>query len=105
MSDYHVPDSRCTNCGENIDAANPVNGGRSPQPEDIALCFYCHHLMIYGKEMKLRNLTDEEVVEIAGDSEVVHAMTMLGKFKRWEEGHNAQASTDNRATRRARKPR
>jgi hypothetical protein len=100
---YHVPGSRCLNCSKIVDAAGPVSDGRAPQPGDISLCFYCHHVQAYGEDMNLRPLTDEEIVEIAGMPELVHAMTGLGQFKQWERDKNAQASPDNRGARRARK--
>jgi hypothetical protein len=105
MKEYLVPEARCPDCRKLMDAASGVNDGEGgPTPGSIAICFYCHHLAIYGEDMKLRNPTDEEVVEIAGHPDVVRAMTMLGKFKQWEEGRkNAQASIDHRADRRVRR--
>jgi len=38
---------------------------------------YCHHLMIYGDDMTLRNPTDEEMTELAGDEELLQAMKLL----------------------------
>ena len=106
IESYHTPEASCANCGEQLDVADSVTGGRAPEPGDISVCFYCHHVMIYDQKGKPRNPTDEEIVEMAGDPEFVHAMTMLGKFKQWEEGRkNAQANLDNRAARRASKPR
>ncbi len=103
---YEVPGSACVNCGKDMDAASPVGGGRGPQSGDVAICLYCRHLMVYGEDLKMRNLTDEEVIEVAGDPEIVLAMKMLGEYENWKEGHNAaKTSSDNRASRRAgRKP-
>jgi hypothetical protein len=100
---YDVPESRCPECGKLNDAASGISNDTPPSPGNVAICFYCHHLAIYGEDMKLRHPTDEEVVEIAGDPDIVHAMTMLGKFKQWEERNAAQTPTDNRAPRRARR--
>jgi hypothetical protein len=104
IEDYHTPESHCLNCGKLIDGATPVDGGRAPQEGDISICLDCHHLMIYDANVRVRALTDEEIVEIAGEPEMLHAMKILGEFKRWERDKNAaQTPTDNRAARRARR--
>jgi len=82
---YRVPDSICINCGKSLTAASPVTGGRAPQPGDIAICLDCRHLQVYADDMKIRNLTDDEVVEVAGDEEIVLAMNMLGGFDKWRK--------------------
>jgi hypothetical protein len=103
IEDYHTPETRCLNCGKLIDGATPVGGGRAPQEGDISICLDCHHLMIYDANMRVRALTDEEVVEIAGEPEVLRAMKVLGEFEQWKEGHNAQNSTGKHASRRLRR--
>jgi hypothetical protein len=103
---YRVPGSACVNCGKGMDAASPVGGGREPQAGDCAVCFYCRHLMVYGNDLRLRNLTDEEVIEVAGDPELVFAMKILESADQQNEGHNAaQTPPGNRAHRRAHRPR
>ena len=106
IEDYRVPGSACINCGKDIDAASPVSGGRGPQPGDLSICLYCRHLMVYGDDLRVRNLTDEEAIEVAGDPELVLTMKMLGEFDNWKEGHNAaKTSPDDRASRRAHRSR
>jgi hypothetical protein len=89
IEDYRTTENHCLNCGELIDAATPVDGGRAPQTGDISICLDCHHLMVYDADMKVRALTNEEMVEIAGDSALIRAMKALGKFKQWERDKNA----------------
>jgi hypothetical protein len=103
---YRVPDSTCTNCGKENDlAAHPLPDHRPPQANDWAVCFYCRHLMVYGNDLRLRNLTDEEAIEVAGDPEIILAMKMLAEYDN-EEGQNAaQTPPGNRAHRRAHRSR
>ena len=82
---YRVPSTRCTNCGKDMDAADPTSGGRGPKPGDVAICFYCHHLMVYGDELILRELTDQEIKQVAGEPEIILAMKALGEFKAKEK--------------------
>lgn len=99
--DYRVPGALCPNCQQAMDGAAPTDGGRRPQTGDIALCFDCHHISVYGDNMQLRNLNDEEMVEIAGHPEIVRAMNALGEFKQHERDIDAQTPSGNRAQRRA----
>jgi hypothetical protein len=78
---YRVPGSKCLNCGEDLTGAAPVGGGRGPQPGDISMCFDCGHIQAFGDNLVLRQLTSEEVVEIAGDPQVIFASKMIGEYR------------------------
>jgi DNA-directed RNA polymerase subunit RPC12/RpoP len=73
-----LPGKVCLNCGEKIDAAARTldKDDDRPGPGDVAICFYCGHLMIYADDMSVREPTGEEVVELAGDPEIVEGMRM-----------------------------
>ena len=81
MESYHVPETFCLACNKPVDAAGPVSGGRAPQAGDVSICFYCHHVSIYGDDMTPRDPTDEEIIDMAGDPELVGAINLLGRFK------------------------
>jgi hypothetical protein len=74
---YRTGIAACVNCGQELDAAAPVNGGRAPEPGDFSICCYCHHLQVFSDNMKFRNPTDREMTKIAGNPEMVTAMKML----------------------------
>jgi hypothetical protein len=75
----------CLNCGKLVDSATRVEGGGlPPQPGDVTICLDCRHLMAYADDMSLRELTGEEIVEVAGDPVVVKAMNVLASFDRWK---------------------
>ena len=77
--DYRTPESVCTNCGHKMTAAmSTPDGDRAPGPGDWSICIECHHLMAYADDMSLRDLTDAEVGEAAGDLTIVQAMNLLG---------------------------
>jgi|HubBroStandDraft_6_1064221.scaffolds.fasta_scaffold647247_2 hypothetical protein len=80
-----VTPSPCTNCGKVMDAASVAGkGDDTPTPGDITICFYCHHLMAFADDMTIRDLTDEEIKECAGDPTLVVAMKALARFKQLE---------------------
>jgi DNA-directed RNA polymerase subunit RPC12/RpoP len=67
---YRTPGSDCLNCGKLMTGATGA-GGRTPKADDVAMCLYCGHVMIYGDDLALREPTDAEMIDIAGDPELV----------------------------------
>lgn len=66
-----VPTSRCLHCGRVNDAATPVDDNATPEPGNITVCFVCGHIMAFDTEMKLRELTISEILEVAGDERIL----------------------------------
>lgn len=73
----NVVGSSCINCGKFNDAATAVGNDAKPKPCDVALCYYCGHIMAYGDDLKLRELTGAEMIQIAGDPRVVAASAAI----------------------------
>ncbi len=73
---------RCTGCGEEHDSHTHVGEGEklSPRNGDVGLCFHCGHLMVY-QDGTLRDLTDDEIVAVAGDRRIVRAQKMIQLVK------------------------
>jgi hypothetical protein len=78
LLDTRVTESSCPNCGKRLDAALSTEGGHKPSPGDITICLDCRHLCAFAEDMGLRELTDDEVVAVAGDKRVLRAMKALG---------------------------
>jgi hypothetical protein len=67
-----VPMTACTSCGHPVDAATPVGSvDAAPSPGDATVCFHCGHVMIYADGLSLRDPTDAEMHELAGDPRIV----------------------------------
>lgn len=79
-------ESFCTNCGKGVDTSLTDPDKRGPQGGDITICFYCHHLMAYNNDLTVRNLTDEEMLNIAGDERLVRTVNMLRAFDKRRKG-------------------
>lgn len=69
--DHKVPDSKCTACGYAMNGAICVGEDAAPDPGDFTVCIECGHLMIFGDGLILRNPTDAEMIEIAGDERLL----------------------------------
>ena len=59
---------------------------KPPSPGDRTLCIHCHHLCVFSDDMTLRNPTDKEMIEVAGDRRLLMALEILSGAKRaWKE--------------------
>jgi hypothetical protein len=61
----------CPSCGKLVDAATGVSNQRRPTPGSIIICISCGHLAAYDDQLKIRPLTDEEVIGVAGDERII----------------------------------
>jgi hypothetical protein len=74
--------SRCTACGYKFDMAGTLEpDARAPQPDDVSICIDCQHIMIVGNDMHLRDPTDAEAYQIAGDSEIIRYQRAIAAAK------------------------
>lgn len=59
--------SCCPSCKRPLGAATCATGDDKPSEGDITICFYCGHIMAFADDQgALRDLTDDEMLEIAG---------------------------------------
>jgi len=80
-------ESPCLGCGARIDASSIFAGdpSRSPGEGDITICLHCRHVMAYKADLSLRPLTDEEIVEVAGDPRLVSMIDLVGAYQKDKE--------------------
>jgi Na+-translocating ferredoxin:NAD+ oxidoreductase RNF subunit RnfB len=78
----NFPASPCTACGYICDMASCVtdDDARIPAPGDISVCLKCGHMMGFTKDLKLRDLNDEEMLRAAGDPVIVKLQELRGEF-------------------------
>ncbi len=83
--DVMVAASNCTNCGKELDGATAVGNLASeaptPKPGDVTICLECGHIMAFGDGLQLRDLSDEEIVEVAGNQIILQMQKARGKMK------------------------
>lgn len=61
-----VPPSPCPGCGTENDMATSATGADKPHPGSISVCFRCGHISAFDEALRLRNLTDQEMHDVAG---------------------------------------
>jgi hypothetical protein len=81
-NDVRTKPTPCLNCGKLLDACTPVkNHDAKPDEGSLSLCWACGHLQVFQADGTFRELTGEEVVEVAGDPDIIMANTMRGPWR------------------------
>jgi hypothetical protein len=76
----------CLACGHRIDATSTVKDETpAPKEGDFTICLYCSHLMVFTKNLRVRNLRGEEIIEAAGDKDILEVMKFTAAFKEWRD--------------------
>lgn len=65
--DQKLPGAPCLNCGDVLDGATALGGGNKPRPGDCTVCIECGHVMAFDAQLGFRELTGDEIKQIAGD--------------------------------------
>ncbi len=64
----------CPGCKISLQASDVVVGPPcEPSPGDVSVCLHCGHLGVWDDDLGLREPTDAELVEIAGNVVLAHA--------------------------------
>lgn len=72
----------CLNCNEELGGSTESRlRNIIPRPGSLSVCLYCGHLAIYADDMNLRELTGNEIVEVAGNEEVLRAQNITRQFR------------------------
>jgi DNA-directed RNA polymerase subunit N (RpoN/RPB10) len=71
MHDFVTTPCACLNCGKVLDRATPMSDTDGPSPGAITVCLTCGHIMAFADNLAFRELTDEEVKEIAGNRTII----------------------------------
>lgn len=59
-----VPPSTCPHCAVTLDAASAMGSNKQPKPGAATLCVACGEWSVFGKGLRLRKPTDDELFEI-----------------------------------------
>lgn len=75
----------CTNCKRTMNGSTSYVDSQI-KPGNVGVCLYCRHIMIVDDNMQFRELNDEEVIEIAGQPELLKLMGLMEAFDNWKKG-------------------
>lgn len=82
-SPFELPVVGCLNCGQKLECAS--DGDNSPNPGDVTVCLYCGHIMSFANDLRLRELTDAEVLAVAGDRRILAIQEARGEFSKMKK--------------------
>jgi hypothetical protein len=85
MQDTQVPSCACLDCGKILDMAANFKG-RKPKEGDISICINCGHIMAFDAQLMFRELNDGEILDIAGDKELIAVMKALAEANLYVKG-------------------
>ena len=73
LDDTEVPATACLACNAIMDRAMSLKKGTRPKPNDITLCIECGHIMAFTSDLRMRALTDDEMLKVAGHPLIIRA--------------------------------
>lgn len=84
MIDYRsdpIPEGECPSCGAKVNRAGDILGEGSPEPGEVVVCLECSALNVFAEDLSLRRPTDEELVDIAGSSELRKTLEIVARYR------------------------
>lgn len=73
-----TPEAHYLNCRTLVDAATPIDMRGKPKSGDITVCLYCGHVMAFADDLRMRELTSEEMHEVAGNRTILDIQRARG---------------------------
>ena len=83
MTETRVPKDQCPRCGHVLDAAT---GDGVPVPGDLAVCLYCHGVLVFTVNLQLRPMLAREwdALPESVKAQVEHMWQVLARVQREE---------------------
>lgn len=74
---YRVPYDRCTKCRAILSAAISPKSDEVAKPGDLSMCLYCGHLMVFGENRKVRDLSLVEIEKLRSDEKMMREIVRM----------------------------
>lgn len=79
METISVPEHFCLACNAKIDSVSNTTGDQKPSEGDITICLPCGHIMAFNKDLTVRELTKQELIDIAGNQHLIKVLEIRGQ--------------------------
>jgi hypothetical protein len=81
----------CLNCGHALTATGLIEDNNAvPGEGSFTVCLYCSHLMVFRGDLSVRNPNTAEIIEAAGDKEILKVMEFAHAFREYVKEQNEQ---------------
>jgi hypothetical protein len=81
--DHRTPPATCLQCkAVNTAAASVGEKSETPVPGSIVICSECGHIMAFDDNMQMRELTEKEMLDIAGDPRIITIQQIRKLFQK-----------------------
>jgi hypothetical protein len=74
-----LPKDYCLGCKCLLEVATDIVGDEAPESGDITICLYCGHIMAFDEQLKVRELTSQEMHKVAGHRIILAAQAARRK--------------------------
>jgi hypothetical protein len=95
LTTTQTPASNCLSCGSPNDAASHPKGKR-PRPGNISVCLACGHIAAFDDNLKLRPLTDQEMIDVAGHPNLLRIQKLAFHVRHEKERQEKERLTTNK---------
>jgi hypothetical protein len=95
--DHVLSPTACLGCGVSLDRAQMSDRDAEevkPYPGAISVCYSCGHIQAFADDLSFRPLTDEEIVDIAGDPEIVLIGQIRGPLRDLEQNFQSLSQAE-----------
>jgi transcription elongation factor Elf1 len=76
-----MDDNPCLNCGATLTRSSSISHESDVFPGAVAICSECGHIQAFDKNLKFRELTDEEVVGVAGNKDIIEIQKKMAELR------------------------
>jgi hypothetical protein len=78
-------DDWCLDCKTRLDSVTDALTDATPKPGDFTICFRCGYVMAFKADLKVRALTEAELIQMALDPRFVEIQTARGVVMKLRE--------------------
>lgn len=93
MVEHRTAECHCLSCGEILDALSHPDHDALPEEGCITVCAYCRHIMALNADFTVRELTDAEMIDVAGNAELLAVQRLLDEFEQWKREEKEERKT------------
>lgn len=83
-------EDQCPVCGHTFNVATIEGDQRGPGPGDTSICFKCASYLVFGEDLKVHLMTEEELIDLDNQLliELQQHRKQIQEFREWLANQN-----------------